>query len=363
MFDQLAPTAEQEEEGLHRLLQTERKVTPMKRLQKWMAAGIAAALMVVSCAAAAVTGMDQRLLDFMGWGGQDQELLAPGAVPLDIVVEDNGSTLCLTQMLVDRCTVLIMADFTAPEGTVLDVVDYSDRWARVGFGDPSSWSDSTKLFMDKNGEFLDLNSSFDLGFHVLEDGDPSDNHLSLAYTMNTAKSIDLGQATFFWLSAVNLTAFDRELGEDVILCYGDWSAAIPMPQDETGWTQRVDSEGIEEVYLSPMTLQLYVDRAVSHDIDRMLADNNIDISTAEDAWITLTTGDGETIALHFALGSSPDWQVNCAYNFRLTEITNPARFQGGTLCLHAGDVNVELPLDNLIPAEEWNLSSPEAGRA
>ena len=30
MFDHLAPTAEQERQGLHRLLQTERTVTPMK---------------------------------------------------------------------------------------------------------------------------------------------------------------------------------------------------------------------------------------------------------------------------------------------------------------------------------------------
>ena len=44
MFDALAPTPEQEQAGLDRLLQTERKVVPMKKLKKLTVAGIAAAL-------------------------------------------------------------------------------------------------------------------------------------------------------------------------------------------------------------------------------------------------------------------------------------------------------------------------------
>lgn len=52
VFDQLAPTAEQEKAVLSRLLQTERKVIPMKKLTS---IGIAAALVLVlvTCAAAA----------------------------------------------------------------------------------------------------------------------------------------------------------------------------------------------------------------------------------------------------------------------------------------------------------------------
>lgn len=49
MFDQLAPTSEQEREGLRRLLQTERKVRPMKKLKKMTVLGIAAALVLVMC--------------------------------------------------------------------------------------------------------------------------------------------------------------------------------------------------------------------------------------------------------------------------------------------------------------------------
>lgn len=60
MFDQLAPTAEQERAGLSRLLQTERKVIPMKKMKKLTSVGIAAALVLalVTCAAA-VSGLFQ----------------------------------------------------------------------------------------------------------------------------------------------------------------------------------------------------------------------------------------------------------------------------------------------------------------
>lgn len=54
VFDQLVPTAEQEKAVLDRLLQTERKVIPMKNLKKLTSIGIAAALVLalVTCAAA-----------------------------------------------------------------------------------------------------------------------------------------------------------------------------------------------------------------------------------------------------------------------------------------------------------------------
>ena len=48
MFDRLAPTPEQEQAVLDRLLQTERKVKPMKKLKKLTVAAVAAALMVIS---------------------------------------------------------------------------------------------------------------------------------------------------------------------------------------------------------------------------------------------------------------------------------------------------------------------------
>ena len=74
VFDQVKPSPEGRERMLDRLLQTERKDRPMKKLKKLTVAAIAAALMVISCAAAVVTGLDQRLIDYFGGGKQVEEL-------------------------------------------------------------------------------------------------------------------------------------------------------------------------------------------------------------------------------------------------------------------------------------------------
>ena len=57
MFDALAPTPEQEQTVLDRLLHEERKVVPMKNLKKLTVIGIAAALMIISVAAANPKGV------------------------------------------------------------------------------------------------------------------------------------------------------------------------------------------------------------------------------------------------------------------------------------------------------------------
>lgn len=69
VFDQLVPTAGQEEALLNRLLEPERKDKPMKRLKKLTVFGIAAALMVVTCAAAVASGLPARLYQLAtgGW--------------------------------------------------------------------------------------------------------------------------------------------------------------------------------------------------------------------------------------------------------------------------------------------------------
>ena len=96
VFDQTRPSPEQKETMLRRLLEPERKGKPMRKLKKLTVVAIAAALMVISCAAAVVTGIDQRLLDYFGAGPEQAELLAPGAVPVDVAVEDNGAALRVT---------------------------------------------------------------------------------------------------------------------------------------------------------------------------------------------------------------------------------------------------------------------------
>ena len=100
-FDQFSPTQEQKEAIRARLLHAERKRRPMKRMKKTIAVLAAAALLLMTCAFAAVTGLDQRLLNYLGVSAQEEPLLSPMAVPLDIVVEDSGCTLEVKQVLAD----------------------------------------------------------------------------------------------------------------------------------------------------------------------------------------------------------------------------------------------------------------------
>ena len=185
VFDQTRPSPEQKEAMLRRLLEPERKGKPMRKLKKLTVVAIAAALMVISCAAAVVTGIDQRLLDYFGAGPEQAELLAPGAVPVDVAVEDNGAALRVTQVLMDRYNIMIVADFTAPEGTVLDMDEENDGIDR-GFGG-MEWS--MPELLNEAEEAIDLNQSWSWNTEVLDDGDPLDNHLTLLMRMELSEGI------------------------------------------------------------------------------------------------------------------------------------------------------------------------------
>ena len=94
----------------------------MKNWKRVVIGAAAAALLVTGAAAATVTGVSQRLLDYLGVGPEDSqtaELLIPGAMAVDITKEDNGAVFHVSQVLRDRTSILVLADFPAPEGTSL----------------------------------------------------------------------------------------------------------------------------------------------------------------------------------------------------------------------------------------------------
>ena len=132
MFDQLTPTAEQEQEGLCRLLETERKARPMRKLKKITIAGIAAALMIATWAAAVVTGVDQRLARYFGAEPEQAERLAATAATEAPVSHtyDSGWTVRISQVLSDRYMVAALIDIIAPEGMTLPVPESAETAKR-----------------------------------------------------------------------------------------------------------------------------------------------------------------------------------------------------------------------------------------
>ena len=207
MFDALAPTPEQEQAGMDRLLQKERKVRPMKKLKKLTVVAIAAALMVISCAAAMVTGLDQRLLNYFGSSQEQAELLAPGAVPVDL------------------------ADFTAPEGTVLDMGE-GVKGRDWGFGG-MDWS--LPELLDQTGKEIDLEQSWSWTIEALDDGAPSDNHLTMLMRMDLSDGIHPDwNVSALALTALDLVRFDHELKRHVTEYSGDWSCQFPISWQDMG---------------------------------------------------------------------------------------------------------------------------------
>lgn len=372
MFDKLAPTPEQEQAGLCRLLRTEeRKGSPMGKLKKLTAAGIAAALMVIVCAAAAVTGLDQRLSAFFGGGQQAQALLLPGALPVDITAEDSGAVLHITQVLRDRYTVAAAADFTAPEGTVLGG---GPGWALEGFGFREGRLGVT--FLDGAGEPVENSFSYSWGWHTLEDGDPADNHLSLVFVLDLPEGPErMGDIAALALSLTDLRLQNQSTGERATLWGGDWSVELPLPQADVGRTWQLDRAAGEldgspvrvgEVYLSPVTLAVTLEREEAFSSDASteegarehqrwnfaLDGEHFAAASGREPAIpraVLTDRAGNEVPLEVLGGSAGLDSENPRYChlFRLARATDPAQLQGGTLTLRIGDGETEIPLDDL----------------
>ncbi len=68
--------------------------------------------------------------------------------------------------------------------------------------------------------------------------------------------------------------------------------------------------------------------------------------------IVLKDKDGNTIAMGDSQsGSGMIEDTESTNMFRLSEITNPASFQGGSITLNLGCGTVTIPLDDLTPVE------------
>lgn len=360
VFDQARPSPEQKETMLRRLLEPERKGKPMRKLKKLTVVAIAAALMVISCAAAVVTGIDQRLLDYFGASPEQAELLFPGAVPVDVTVEDNGATLHVTQVLMDRYNIMIVADFTAPEGTVLDMDEENDGIDR-GFGG-MEWS--MPELLNEAEEAIDLNQSWSWHTEVLDDGDPMDNHLSLLFRL----TLDEGVQPDWEIGGISMYNGDlMRHGEnpwDIITVWsGDWSCEVPFTWQDIGRSiqpnqviGQLDGRDITltDIYLSPLTLRIRYQRYPLGVYPPHTRTQPIDYRwnhVLESDNITLTTREGRTVDLIVEgyAGTSNFWDHRDIYH--LAEITALEDLEGGTLNIRIEGGSVDVPLDGLVPAE------------
>ena len=321
VFDALAPTAEQEQAGLDRLLQTERKVNPMKKLKKLTVAAVAAALMVISCAAAVVTGIDQRLLDYFGARPEDTELIAPSAVAVgQSHTYENGWTVEISQVLADRWTVSVLAEITAPEGTVLSGSDY--------------YLDLLHSQKDSKGE--ETIGSFSYCHAYFPDEGPADNHITLLWQLCAIEDMPMPS---YMGETLELTPFFVEGDGLSTVWFKDepWSCAVEIPDTDPGILydlnqpilvggQRVK---LSQVYVSPMSFVFILKEGE----DKLTQDDLVHDEVSE-TWedIALTTKSGKTITMEDFNGlftylreDHPDCDglETGFYSFRLSQVATP----------------------------------------
>lgn len=329
IFDQLAPTSEQEREGLRRLLQTERKVTPMKNLKKLTVLGIAAALMAVTCAAAMVTGLDQRLAEYFGAGPEQVGQLAAAAATQNPMSHtyDSGWTVQISQVLSDRYTVAALIDFTAPEGKALPI--------------PEGTTAERELTLmvdyrieDKNGNLiaslkdapLPEPAAFDS-----EDGRPVYDHWDLEVAGEglgdceylESSSPEQGRISVLWKYARG-TCFEDFAGDELLgakvsivpkgvtfsstretIYFGEgalWSYDLTLPETDSGSVCTMKTSlmigeqevELETIYLSPLEL------AYEFSSPAQMPANTLPLYEEETRGYAINMADGSSVPVKFA---------------------------------------------------------------
>ncbi len=206
-----------------------------------IAAAVAACLMVTTAFAARITGLDRRLLEFLGAGERQAETLVAGAQAVDKTAMDAGSTLTVREVLGDRDNVYIFLNFTAPEGTVLDAYDYRFRGDHLSFDARNNW--------------------YSNGYTKLEDADPADNSLDLVLKVTTDGIYADGTMTLE-LSELESAAGYGEPYVPVDLP-GTWKVSFPLEytdcsRSRSGMWEAVSLYGreaaITEVSVSPLSV-------------------------------------------------------------------------------------------------------------
>ena len=139
----LEPTEEQKERMFNDILDKHKNETakkkrfsPIKHFKPALAAAVIAVCLITTTAfAATYMGLDINFLNFLKPSSEEQaEYLANGAYVVDKQVKNRNGTLDIKQVIGDSNVTLILMDFTAPKGTVLNEAHYSFEDIDIDFG-------------------------------------------------------------------------------------------------------------------------------------------------------------------------------------------------------------------------------------
>lgn len=335
IFEEFAPTGEQEQAMLDRLLTEQKEVRPVNRIKKMTVVLVAAALMLMACAFTVVTGLDQRILTYFDGGEEQAQLVSGGVVEAEKSFHyENGWTINIQQVLADRYSLAVLAEVVAPEGTVLDGENYyfelgmevaTQTQAQEGVG---SWG---------------------YGPVILEQGDGQDNRLTFLCTRGPqqaeGQSLN-GQSltlTPMWLQESGGSKLRVDFSEE------DQSCTVQLPEKDSGRTYEVNAPiqvggeemTLGELYLSPISMAFSLQG--ERDDSRMWGPTEMNYM---EEGAVLHMADGEAVVVRRVVSQTYDQNTGAAYCvFQTEEIVKPEDVVSVTL------LNQTFSLDGLTPVE------------
>ena len=240
---------------------------------------------------------------------------------VDKELKDRGTTLRIEQAIADRYSAVVLMDFVAPEGTVLDG-DYYILGDHDYLGLRATSSEGTEL------------NTLSTEFTLLEDEDPADNHISLLFTIHDIA----GKFNFLGgeLSMDFEGLYDSNVTENA-LAEGRWKCKVTLPQEDPGVCTVLDTPinigenqvTLHSLYLSPISLTLELRQGQDH-METIGRDVNDSEKWQKQVILNTIEGQGLPVGdcnfLHTIYTSDSG-----LYSFRLESIMDPAQVASVTL--------------------------------
>lgn len=227
----------------------------MKGLRPALVAALMAfCLIITTTVAAAYLGLDIKFLNFLNPSSDEQaEYLANGAYIVDKQVKNKNGTLEINQVIGDSNVTLILMNFTAPKGTVLNKEHYS--------------FENMDISMDAYGNF------YGYGIISLKDENINDNKISMVMRINTTESL-MGQKAH--LSFRDLKGSDTIPGEFTTAVSGEWKASFKLNFKNYSTDYQVDkpikmfdyNATIKTISISPISVALKLESLFTKKISK-----------------------------------------------------------------------------------------------
>lgn len=329
VFDQVKPTPEQEQAMLDRLFQEQKEVKPVSRKKKITAVLVAAALLLMACAFTVMAGLDQRILEYFKGEAEDAYLMTEGIVPVEQShTYENGWTVKIEQVLMDRNSIAALVELTAPDGVIPDS-DY-----RIFDMEPEiTTAQGKKLVLGGVPRGIPL-----------EDPDPEDNQAVILWSFDTLLGVEemwggsfrLTPRQFFWSTQEGPVQFSDE-----------WSCTGTLPTEDSGLLYQLDAPfslegtevGLESIYVSPIRFVFTLEAC----------DPTMDALHEGRGSVSLTLEDGSVVKMEEGFYSASADQTgetdDCRVLFQPEKLINPQAVRSVTM------YGQTFSLDGFTPAD------------